>query len=76
MAENYTVCKCKKVSYFTIVDTIEKLGKFDDVLKAFDEVQKTTHCSTGCGGCHDKVLKIISDSMYGYETKPFPDCKA
>jgi NAD(P)H-nitrite reductase large subunit len=36
---------------------------FDDVEKAFDEVQMITHCSTGCGGCHEKVLDVISQLM-------------
>ena len=26
-----------------------------DVVSVFDDVQKQTHCSTGCGGCHDKI---------------------
>ena len=29
----------------------------------FEDVQKITHCSTGCGGCHDKIMAIISDLM-------------
>ena len=32
--------------------------------KTFAELQKITHCSTGCGGCHDKVMDIIADNMY------------
>ncbi|MBE6754198.1 MAG: (2Fe-2S)-binding protein, partial [Ruminococcaceae bacterium] len=38
---------------------------FSDVLAAFEDVQKITHCSTGCGGCHQKVLDIISEIMMG-----------
>ncbi len=75
MATNFMVCNCKQVSYNSIVDALHNLEKFDDVLAAFEEVQKVTHCSTGCGGCHDKVMKVISDTMYGYETKEFPECK-
>ena len=44
---------------------IRWMDKFDDVLSAFDEVQKITHCSTGCGGCHDKIMDAISEIMMG-----------
>lgn len=67
MTENYMVCNCKKVSLFDIADALKAHGKFDDVLEAFDDVQRVTHCSTGCGGCHDKVLGIISELMMGHE---------
>ena len=67
MKENYTVCNCKKVSYSDIADAVENNNKFDDVLKTFESVQKTTNCSTGCGGCHQKVLDIISDILNGAE---------
>lgn len=60
---NYTICNCKKVTYFDVMEVLEKHNKFSDVEKAFDEVQKVTHCSTGCGGCHDKILDAISEIM-------------
>ena len=63
MKENYMICNCKQVSYNDIANALETLDKFDDVLKAFEEVQKVTHCSTGCGGCHQKVLDTISEIM-------------
>lgn len=63
MTENYMVCNCKQVSYGTILDTLHELKSFDDVLKVFDEVQAVTHCSTGCGGCHDKIMDIISKEI-------------
>ncbi len=63
MKENYMVCNCKQVSYNDIADAVIDHKKFDDVLSAFDDVQKVTHCSTGCGGCHDKVLEVISEIM-------------
>ena len=50
MKENYTICNCKKVTYFDIEDALHDHEKFDDVLAAFEDVQKVTHCSTGCGG--------------------------
>jgi len=67
MKENYTVCNCKKVSYADIANALDVHKKFDTVLSAFEDVQKVTHCSTGCGGCHDKVLDIISEIMMGHE---------
>ena len=65
MTENYMVCNCKQVSYADIANAIESNTKFDDVLKTFDSVQKITNCSTGCGGCYQKVLDIISNIMNG-----------
>ena len=67
MVENYMVCNCKQVSYGTIVDALHELPNFEDVLSAFENVKEVTHCSTGCGGCHDKVMKIISDVMMGHK---------
>ena len=65
MKENYIVCNCMQVSYFSILDALEGHSKFEDLLSLFDAVQAVTHCSTGCGGCHDKVLEIISEAMMG-----------
>ena len=53
------------MSYGDIEDALHTLPKFTDVLKAFEDVQKVTHCSTGCGGCHNKVLDVISEIMMG-----------
>lgn len=60
---NYTICKCKQVTYFDVEDALKKFSTFSDVEKNFEEVQKLTHCSTGCGGCHDKILDAISEIM-------------
>ena len=57
------ICNCKKVSYADVDKALQQMDKFDDVLSAFEEVQKVTHCSTGCGGCHDKILEAISETM-------------
>lgn len=65
MQENYTVCNCKKVSFSDIADALDNMKSFDSVLSAFEDVQKVTHCSTGCGGCYQKVLDIISELMMG-----------
>ena len=63
MQENYTVCHCMQVSFNDIADALDTQKSFDSVLSAFEDVQKITHCSTGCGGCHQKVLDVISEIM-------------
>ena len=65
MTENYTVCNCMQVKYSDIVDALMNNEKFDDALMAFDDVQKATNCSTGCGGCYTQVLDIISSVLNG-----------
>ena len=40
MTTNEMICNCKQVSYGDVEDALRQLGKFDDVLKTFDEVQK------------------------------------
>ncbi len=60
---DYTICNCKNVSYFDVQNALNTCGRFDDVEKTFEEVQKITHCSTGCGGCHGKILDVISEIM-------------
>lgn len=63
--ENYTVCNCKQVTYQDIVTALHAHKNLTSVLGAFEEVKETTHCSTGCGGCYQKVLDIISKEMMG-----------
>ena len=67
MKENYMVCNCKQVSYYAIADALNNLKNFTDVLQAFEGVKDVTHCSTGCGGCHDKVLDVISEILMSHE---------
>lgn len=61
--ENYTICNCKKVTYFDVEDAMHHCETFADVEKTFESVQQVTHCSTGCGGCHDKIMDAISEIM-------------
>ena len=61
--ENYLVCKCNNVSYFEILDALQNHSKIEQLLDIFEDVKNTTHCSTGCGGCYEKVLAIISEAM-------------
>ena len=65
MQENYLVSNCKQVSYADIADALEAQKDFCSVLEAFKGVQEVTHCSTGCGGCYQKVLDLISEIMMG-----------
>ena len=48
-----------------VSEALHQCKSFDEVEKTFLEVQKLTHCSTGCGKCHDKILDAISELMSG-----------
>ena len=63
--ENYVVCKCNNVTYFDILNAAHSAEDIGNLLKAFEAVKNTTHCSTGCGGCYGKVVSILSDMMSG-----------
>lgn len=65
MQPNEMICKCKRVSFADVEHALHQMDNFSDLLSSFDEVQKVTHCSTGCGGCHDKILDAISQIMMG-----------
>ena len=61
--ENQIICNCKQVSLADIERALASKETFSDVISAFEDVQKITLCSTGCGGCHDKILEIISEYL-------------
>lgn len=61
--ENYTICNCKKVTYADVEKALHDSVRMEDVEKLFKSVQEITHCSTGCGGCHQKILDAISEIM-------------
>ena len=63
MKENYMICNCKQVSYYDVENALHQMETFDDVVKNFEGVQKITHCSTGFGKCHDKIMDAISEIM-------------
>lgn len=65
MKVNEIICNCKQVSYNDVEAALAEIPKFDDVLKSFEQVQKITNCSTGCGGCYQKILDAISEIMMG-----------
>ena len=43
---------------------LHKGENLTDVTQAFKTVQEQTSCSTGCGGCYDKIIETISDLMH------------
>ena len=61
--ENKIICNCMQVSVANIEEALPTSERFENVEKAFEKVQMITHCSPGCGGCHDKVLDVISELM-------------
>ena len=63
--ENPIICNCMQVSLSDIDNALHQHEKFSSVEEEFKRVQEATHCSTGCGGCHDKVMDIISQMMNG-----------
>ena len=65
MSENRTVCHCMNVSVADIEKAVHEAKNFSSVEQAFDKVQMSTHCSTGCGGCHDNVMDVISEVING-----------
>ena len=62
--ENELVCKCKKVKYSDIENALHDSETIGEVEDKFRHVQEITHCSTGCGGCHDKIMDIIANLIY------------
>ena len=66
--EDFTICNCNNVSYFEILDALSNGKDIHNVLEGFEAVKNTPHCSTGCGGCYQRVLEVISEAMSG-ETK-------
>ncbi len=51
------------VSYADVERALHEHKVFTDVEKEFEEIQKATQCSTGCGGCHDDIMDAISEIM-------------
>ena len=56
MESGTIICNCKQVSYGQIENVVRGESNIKDVVRVFDDVQKQTNCSTGCGGCHDKIM--------------------
>ncbi len=51
------------VTYFDVEDALADCDRLEDAVALFDKVQQATHCSTGCGGCHDEIIRTISAIM-------------
>ena len=62
---NEVICKCKNVTLADIDRVLYQSAHFTDVEKEFEELQRLTNCSTGCGGCHDKIMEVISQIISG-----------
>lgn len=54
------------VTYNDVATALETHNKMEDVVDVFKDVQATTHCSTGCGGCYQSVLDTISEILMGH----------
>ena len=63
--ENTVICNCKHVTLAHIENALHESKHFSDVERQFAEVQKLTSCSTGCGGCHDKIMAVLSERLSG-----------
>lgn len=61
--EDRLICRCKNVSYSDVERAMKTSRTFTQVLDTFKEIQRITHCSTGCGGCHDEIMDAISEIM-------------
>ena len=62
---NEELCHCKHVSMADIDRALHQNTRFSDVEREFEDVQRITSCATGCGGCHDKIMGVISGLMSG-----------
>ena len=62
---NEVICKCKNVTLADIDRVLYQSARFTDVEKELEELQRLTNCSTGCGGCHDKIMQIVSQAVSG-----------
>ena len=58
------ICNCKQVSYFDVEDALHKAAPTENLEELFREVQEITSCTTGCGGCHDRILNAISEMIH------------
>ena len=68
--ENREICRCMGVSYSDIYNAMNNLSRLDDVTDTFKQLQKTTSCAMGCGGCYNEIVNLISDILNGYADPP------
>lgn len=63
--ENREICHCMGVTYADVEAAMHSTEQLSDVLETFKHVQEATSCSTGCGGCYNDILDVISEIMHG-----------
>ncbi len=61
--EDRIICNCNKVRYSDIERALREGNNLREIEENFRRVQEITKASTGCGGCHDKVLEVISEIL-------------
>lgn len=61
--EDRIICNCKQVRYSDIVNALHQGTNLSEIEAEFKRIQELTKASTGCGGCHDKVLDVISEVL-------------
>ena len=54
----------RRKKYFVVY--VKEGSAIVDLLNVFEDVKNTTNCSTGCGGCYEKVMNIISETIMGH----------
>lgn len=62
---NRIICNCKRVSVADIESALKNHERFESVTEEFEYAQSVTACSTGCGGCKERILDVIADMMNG-----------
>ncbi len=64
LVENVEICHCMQVSVADIDGVLHDSETFEEVEQVFEKVQMETQCATVCGGCHEKVMDVISELMH------------
>ncbi len=54
MADTNYVCVCCRVTMDQVKDAVKSGAK------TFEEVQKITGCSQGCGRCKDGIVRLVN----------------
>lgn len=54
---NRTVCYCRQVTVGDLKQAV------DDGAKSFEDVQKVTEVSTGCGCCEPEARRIVEEFL-------------
>lgn len=57
------ICNCNQVKYSDIEKALREGNNITEIEEQFKRIQEITKASTGCGGCHDKVIEVISELL-------------